>query len=316
MFKRSAIAHSRGVRMYWGWLLLAGSLAGLALLQPRIDRASKEVKVYPETLYVSSGTALRHLSMGYDGLLADLYWIRVVQYFGRRRLAHAKRFNLLGPLLRVTTELDPHLLIAYRFGAIFLAEKSPEGASEPRQALQLVRRGIVANAAYWRLWQDLGFIYYWDLHDYKRAAAAFRTGSERPGAMVWMRAMAATVAAQGGEPQTSRALWSEIYRTAQTDSVRRSAVAHLEALKAEEDLSHLGTLVARYQKQYGSRPKSLRDLVRTGYLTGNPVDPSGAVYVLGPGAEVALGPASRINRNLLSARPLQGEAHPAMTNRR
>ena len=74
------------------------------------------------------------LSLGYEGLLADIYWTRVVQYFGGKRLAHSTEFKLLGPLLQITTDLDPHLLIAYRFGSIFLADKPPRGAGEPLQA--------------------------------------------------------------------------------------------------------------------------------------------------------------------------------------
>ena len=97
-------------------------------------------------------------------------------------------------------------------------------------------RGIVANPDYWRLWQDLGFVYYWDLKDYARAARAFETGSERPGALPWMKAMAAAVAAKGGDLETSRLLWAEIYRHAENDQLRRAALDHLTALEAEEQV--------------------------------------------------------------------------------
>ena len=108
---------------------------------------------------------MRQLSLGYEGLLADIYWTRVVQYFGGKRVAHSTEFKLLGPLLQITTDLDPHLLIAYRFGSIFLADKPPRGAGEPLEALALLHRGVVANPDYWRLWEDVGFVYYWDLKD-------------------------------------------------------------------------------------------------------------------------------------------------------
>ena len=134
------------------------------------------------------------------------------------------------------------LLIAYRFGSLFLAAKPPEGAGRPDQALYLLERGIVANPAYWRLWEDLGFIYYWDLKDYARAAAAFQAGSQQPGALPWMRAMAASVAAQGGELQSSYRLWSEIARTAENEAMRRSAILHLAALQAQSDLNRVGQL--------------------------------------------------------------------------
>ncbi|MCL5005056.1 MAG: hypothetical protein M1404_00865 [Acidobacteria bacterium] len=282
------------------WLLLAAGLLALWRTQRTIDSNSGWREAHDGTLYFTSGKTLRALSLGHGGLLADIYWTRAVQYFGRKQIAYAKHYNLLAPLLRITTELDPHLLIAYRFGAIFLAEKPPEGAGEPEQALQLVRRGIVANPGYWRFWQDLGFIYYWDLKNYKMAARAFKTGSEQPGAMVWMKAMAATITAQGGEFRTSRLLWSEIYRQAETDAIRRSVLAHLAALRADEDIRELNALVARFRKQCGREPRSLGSLVQAGYLKAIPVDPSGVPYVLGRDGTVTVGAESKIDRNLLS----------------
>ena len=282
------------------WFLLIGGVVALWPLQRAMDRASRPLSENPEVLYFASGETLRRLSMGFDGLLADIYWTRAVQYYGRQRLEQARRFDLLGPLIEIATELDPHLLIAYRFGAIFLAEKPPEGAGKPEEALQLVRRGIVANPDYWRFWQDVGFIEYWDLKDYKAAARAFEIGAKQPGALVWMRAMAATVAAQGGEVQTSRLLWSEIYSTAESEQVRQSALKHLAALQAQEEMARLNAIVAQYQKERGNSPHSLDDLVHARYLKAILLDPSGAPYVLKADGRVGLGPGSAIDLNLLS----------------
>jgi len=242
---------------------------------------------------------LLRLSDGYSGLLAAIYWTRAVQYYGRHRLAHAKEFPLLGPLLDIATGLDPHLLIAYRFGSLFLAGKPPEGAGDPQRAIHLLERGIVANPEYWRLWEDLGFIYYWDMKDYAHAARAFQTGSERPGALPWMRALAASVAAQGGEIQTSRILWTEIGRSAENDSIRHSADIHLAALDAQEALSKLDSLLADYKQKEGHEARSMQDLVAAGYLRGIPLDPLGEPFVVGPDGRVTLGPKTRIDLGLV-----------------
>ena len=222
-----------------------------------------------DVLFLPSGKFLRQLSLGYEGLLADIYWTRVVQYFGGKRLEHSTEFKLLGPLLQITTDLDPHLLIAYRFGSIFLAEKPPRGAGQPLEALALLHRGIVANPDYWRLWEDVGFIYYWDLKDYAAAARAFQAGSERPGAMQWMRVMAAKVAAEGGQLATSRFLWSEIGRQAGNEQIRKSAEDHLRAIEAEEEITKLEELIALYNSRQGRPARSFQDLVVAGYLRGS-----------------------------------------------
>ncbi len=279
-------------------LLLGGGLL-LFPLQRRIERQQGTAQELADVLYFPSGEVLRRLSLGHEGLLADIYWTRVVQYFGRQRLAHSLNFDRLGPLLRITTELDPHLLIAYRFGSIFLAEKPPGGAGKPEEALQLLRRGIVANPDYWRLWEDLGFIYYWDLKDYANAARVYRIGSERPGAMVWMRVMAATVAAQGGERQTSRFLWSEIYRNGDNDQIRESALQHLAAIEAQDQAEKLNVLLARYEEGEGHTARSFHDLMAAGYLSRVPRDPSGAPWLVGPDGRVVLAPETKIDLRLL-----------------
>jgi tetratricopeptide (TPR) repeat protein len=281
------------------WLLLALSVAALVPVQRRIDRRKGAPARFAEAAYVPSSEVLRRLSLGYEGLLADIYWTRAVQYFGRQRLARATQFELLGPMLRTATALDPHLIIAYRYGAIFLAEKSPGGAGRPDEALGLLRRGIVANPDDWRLWQDLGFIYYGDLKDYARAAQAFAMGSERPGAPLWMKAMAAVVAAQGGELETSRLLWMEMYRHPENDQLRTSALEHLAALQAQEQLERLDALLAAYGEREGRAARSLQELVKAGLLRALPRDPSGAPYVLGADGRARLAPSSKVDLRLL-----------------
>ena len=105
------------------------------------------------------------MSLGYSGLLADIYWTRVVQYFGTKHRANAKQYLILEPLLEMTTTLDPKLLPAYEFGSVFLAQKPPEGAGNPLAAARLVEKGIRENPQAWRLYYDLGYIYWLELKD-------------------------------------------------------------------------------------------------------------------------------------------------------
>jgi len=281
------------------WLLLLLCLPGLIPIQRSIDLRRGSDQAVADVLFLPSGKFLRKLSLGYEGLLADIYWTRVVQYFGRKRLAHSTQFKLLGPLLQITTDLDPHLLIAYRFGSIFLADKPPQGAGQPLEALALLCRGIVANPDYWRLWEDLGFVYYWDLKDYAAAARAFQTGSERPAAMQWMRVMAAKVAAEGGQLATSKFLWSEIARQAGNEQIRKNAEDHLMAIEAAEEITKLAELVALYNSRQGGPAHSFQALVVAGYLRALPRDPSGAPYIIDAGGRVRLNPRSSVDLSLL-----------------
>jgi tetratricopeptide (TPR) repeat protein len=195
---------------------------------------------------------------------------------------------LLWPLLDITTTLDPNLLISYRFGAMFLSQAAPAGAGRPDLAVQLIQRGIQANPEYWRLYEDLGFVYYFDLKDYQKASEAFLEGSKKPSAQIWMKVMAARVAAEGESFETSAFLWKDIYESTADPSVKKNALVHLQLLKVKEDCKHLDALADEYAKRYGKRPARMSEMVQAGLLRGIPGDPLGFAYIFGEDGKAEL----------------------------
>jgi tetratricopeptide (TPR) repeat protein len=266
-------------------LVLVVSLVGSALSVRRVD-ALRGQATLEEVLYISSPQALRRLSLGYTGLMASIYWTRAVQYFGARHLVRSDRYDLLLPLLQITTELDPHLLPAYKFGSIFLSQQPPEGAGLPDQAVELVERGIRANPHEWQLYYYLGFIHYLERDDYAAAADAFLRGSEMPGAHPWLRIMAAAMAQHGGDIATARYLWTNIYQHSDDQLIRANAVRRLRALQVDEEVPQLEAMVEEYRRRSGQLPGSFRELVEAGWLRALPVDPTGRPYRLMPGGRV------------------------------
>ena len=162
---------SSGITFFFSAVLLA-SMAGSVLLLRQLDRLRTGATL-EDVLYITSPKTLKRMSLGYDGLLADIYWTRTIQYFGSHHRNGAQRYDSLAPLLEVTTALDPQLLIAYEWGSTFLSAKPPEGAGMPERAVELVKHGIRNNPNEWRLYYDLGFINYMELKDYAAAADAF-----------------------------------------------------------------------------------------------------------------------------------------------
>src|SRR5262249_17682375 len=175
-------------------LLLVVLFAGSVFAARKAETLRGTEATLEEVLYLPSGKTLQRLSLGYSNLLADIYWTRAVQYFGGKQLQRSKRYDLLYPLLDITTDLDPHLIPAYQSGSIFLSQGPPWGAGQPDKAAALMEKGIRANPEYWRLYFTLGFIHYQDRHDPRAAQQAFEKGSEVPGALPWMKVMAARMA--------------------------------------------------------------------------------------------------------------------------
>jgi tetratricopeptide (TPR) repeat protein len=187
---------------------------------------------------------------------------------------------------------------------VFLAQKPPAGAGRPDLAVDLIRRGIAENSQDWRLWSDLGFVYYWDMRDYQRAAEAYLEASRQPYAVPWVKPMAAQLAARGGSRDVSSFLWSEIYKSTPNELIRKNALEHLQTLKAEDDGERLENVIADFRKRFGRPPLSIWELVTAKLLPAYPADPAGFPYVLGPGAKPMLNPASPILSELLKPEAL------------
>ncbi len=269
-------------------ILLPLGFTGVWQLQHRIDGQRAALHQERDELMLRSGKLVKAMSLEYAPLMADIYWTRVVQYYGEKRTRHDPNFELLWPLLDLTTTLDPNLLVAYRFGSTFLSEPSPRGAGHPELGIALLERGIKANPDYWRFYEDLGFIYYFELKDYTKASAAFAEGSKNPNAQIWMKIMAAKIAAEGESLQTSIFLWNEVYQTAKDPQVKQNALTHLQLLRVDQDCKQLDALADEFQKRVGRRSSRMNELIQAGLLPRLPVDPLGYPYVFGPDGKAAL----------------------------
>lgn len=274
------------------WLAVVLGFAVIWDLQRGIDTRRLTMHQEDDEVVVRSGPLLRAMSLEYAPLMADLYWTRVVQYYGNKQVAAERSFDLLWPLLDLTTTLDPHLLIAYRFGSMFLSEPPRRGAGMPEKGIELLHRGIANNPEYWRFYEDLGLIYYFDLGDNEKAAAAFLEGSQKPGAMIWMKTFAARISEQGKTRETSAMIWNEVYNSTNDADIKHNAEIHLKLLHAEADCEALNRVAEEYQKKTGRLPRRVRDLVEAGLLPGLPVDPAGKPYIINPEGKAQLNPAS------------------------
>jgi tetratricopeptide (TPR) repeat protein len=235
-----------------------------------------------QVLYITDASLMQKAALSFDALLADVYWIRAIQHFGAERLqpTSTARFELLFPLLDITTSLDPLFSQAYRFGAIFLSEPYPGGADRPDLAIKLLEKGIRADPDRWWYYHDAGFVAYWHLRDYQAAAEWFKKGSTRAGAPWWLTTYAAVMLTRGGDRQTSRFMWEQLASGTDDDWLRQTSRMRLMQLDAMDQIDALLRNVKEFASARGKLPTAWEEMVALGLLRGIPLDPSGTPYTL------------------------------------
>jgi hypothetical protein len=295
--------------------LIAAPVTCAVLLATAVQLQALRERWYPPnaenqvSLYLQSGQAVRRMAGAYTPLAADLYWIRTIQYYGgtKHRLSAASGplqgvpaalaavgddYSLLHPLLDITTTLDPRFNIAYRFGAIFLAEPYPGGSGRPDLAIALLEKGLRERPDKWEYMEDIAFVHYWYRHDYLAASQWFQKAADVAGAPWWLRSMAATTRAKGGDRASSRLMWETIRQTTEVEFLRQDAERKLAQLRALDDIEALQRVVDAVQARTGQPPSDWAALVQARALRGIPVDPAGAAYDLTSDGRVALSSSS------------------------
>ncbi len=276
--------------------ILAGILVSFILSSSLESRRTGSGSSEQEELYLQ-GEKLKGYVLGSEGLIADWYWMRSLQYIGEKiQNSKEKTINidnlrplnpkLLYPLLDNATTLDPQFMAVYSYGATVLP------AIDEKQAIAIASKGIANNPDEWILYHQLGFIY-WKLGNYKAASETYLKGSAINGAPGWMNSMAARMNAQGGSRQTARAIYTQIYESAGDDMTRKSASLHLARLDSLEDLEVLNEVLAEFnavRKRCADGWKQVIPILTEKQLPrgrefrtddeGNIVDPTGIPYLI------------------------------------
>ena len=312
-------------------VVLVVGLAASAAISRWLDsrRIDHSARLAEERLYLS-GPAARRLTLAFNGLAADWYWMRSLQYVGRKIVSyqdsHDGQFTLtklstldlrqLASLLDIATTLDPQFISVYEYGAVILPEVDPD------QAIALLNKGIAANPTSWRLHHYLGYTY-WQRGEYAKAAENYAAGAKLAGAPTWMAAMSARLNADAGSRYVAGQMYQHLYDSSSDESVKQMVEAQLARLDWLDERDVLRSLIAGFKTRTGRCLSSWRELgdelrgarVEISRLSdpdnrslkayhpfklnsaGEPLDPLGTPYQLtNAGCDVDLDPNSKVAR--------------------
>lgn len=251
---------------------------------------------YEDEDLLLEGANLKGYALGFEGLLADWYWMKSLQYVGDKVIKSEQDLNLenlsslnprlLYPYLDNATTLDPQFKAAYQYGAVVLPGIDNE------QAIKLTRKGITDNPMDWRLYQYLGYIY-WRLKDYEKAGEIYEQGSRIAGAPNFMQLMAAKMKTEGGSRTTARAIYEQMRDESPDAQIRENAALRLLQFDSLDERDAIQKVLDNFKSKNNRCAKNWREILpilKTEKLpngkdfqidnSDNIVDPSGAPYVL------------------------------------
>lgn len=243
------------------------------------------------------GKRLKGYLLGAEGLVADWYWMRSLQYIGNKiqnskeeviNIEDLTSLNprLLKPYLDNATALDPQFMTAYSYGAVVLP------AIDSNEAIKFIEKGIENNPDDWRLYQHLGFIY-WRNKNYSKAAETYEKGSKIKGAPPFFKAMQAKMKDKGGSRETARQIYQQMFDEAKDSYTKEAAKLRLLELDSQDEQEAVNKVLYEFKNKKERCVNNLQEilpLLRNVKLPrekdfrvdekNNLVDPTGIPYLL------------------------------------
>jgi tetratricopeptide (TPR) repeat protein len=238
------------------------------------------------------GARLKGYSLGFEGLIADWYWMKSMQYIGDKLLKSEKGIGidnmrelnprLLYPYLNNATDLDPQFISVYEYGAMVLP------AIDEARAIELLEKGIAQNPKSWRLYHYLGYIH-WQLKNYDQASEIYAAGAKIEGAPEWMRLMSAKTKTEGDSRETARAIYRQVFEEAQDAQTKENAALRLLQIDSLEEQDVIRAALRTFQSKNNRCANNWSEilmLLKGGNAkirldqTNNLIDPTNAPYVL------------------------------------
>jgi len=219
-----------------------------------------------------SPAAARFVSFGAREFVADIYWLKLIQYYGGGD--PQGKYRKLAELFNTVTELSPKFATAYTTGLLILP-----GEGFVDQALALGAKGEKNLPDSWEIPYNTGLVYHIYKKDYVQAAKEFEKAASLPNAPANARYFAAVYYNQADQRQTAYQIFKNLYESSTNDFVKDRAkkyVEHLDIFFALQDAIH------RYQDKFHQPPDNLIQLVEKKIISTIPVSPLNIQFVIDP----------------------------------
>jgi hypothetical protein len=244
---------------------------------PETDSLGKQL------LYLPTPEILRLVSLGNQGLMADLLYLWSIQYYSQ--FALDEKFLYLETVFDLVTDLDPRYFDAYRIGALIMTlQRSGDPAQHKAAIVRLYDKGLRNMPESW----ELAEVAAWDAHlvlnDQALAVRWMKAAAERPSAPPEVRRVYGRWRdnIQGWTVEDSIAYWEGVVAEADREVDIRLATSHLYDSYVTLHRRRLDPLLASIRQRTGRCPESWQEVVERGLLPEPPLDYVGNPYLIDP----------------------------------
>lgn len=265
-------------------LVCAAALFAAAMgAQFRVDTARAEAGD-GELLYLPNATLLQHFTAGMNSVVADLLWLRCVQYVATQAKGE-RSFKWLNKMLGTIVRLDPYFTDVYRYGGMFLAALKADSDA----GIELLERGVVKRPRAWELPYEIGMVYLLNRGDQpgSRRLAAHYMGmaAAHQDAPPLIRELAAKLQGEYDLAAIERRMWMDLLESGD-QLLRETAERKLKLLDLREAARILSERADVFKKKAGRAPESVAELARARLIRAVPEDPLGGRFFVGPRGRV------------------------------
>ena len=191
-------------------------VSSLFVLQVRIDDERQSWVQEEELMYLPSGKVLKIISLGFDEVVADILFIRMIDYFGKHS-ASDRTYVWLYHMADLVTDLDPKFRFPYIFAGLMLNLE----ANQFENARTILIKGMNEFPNDWYFPFALGINYFFHDGDFTRAADSLEDASKLPGSPKYLIGFANKLRREGATKEAALVFLKHLYESFGDKGIRK-----------------------------------------------------------------------------------------------
>lgn len=256
-------------------LIIAALLFFAFQIQKNIDTQKTLHKKQGIDIVVPSGQYMKVAVLGYNNVIADLYYLKAHQYVGTQEVRKAD-FPQLYPIIDLVTDLDPKFLSPHFFGGLALSLTG----MHVDESILILKKAYKMDPNVWQTGFYLGFNYWYYLQEYDRAVEYTSKAASQPGAPSFLSALAANLYAESKRPDMAIDFLKNLKETTKDEDAKKDIDVRIKLAEVTRDAQILEDAIERFKKKHNKMPATLEDLVKKGIIDSIPIEPNGGYYYI------------------------------------